>query len=219
MPCFSVGLISLNALICRRRAAVVARHLAAVDEAGQHVVVDRHAVRRDVAALAVKVALAHIERIDLERPGDLVDHALRHHHSLRAAEAAERGVRHRVGLHPPGGDRRRRQVIGIVGVEHRAIVDRGGQVRRIAAARRHLGLEREDDAVRVEADRVVRDEIVALAGEAHVVVAVEADLARLAGHARAERRDRGPLRSLRFLAAERAAHAAHLDRDRARREA
>ena len=52
----------------------------------------------------------------------------------------------------------------------------------------------------------------ALAGQAHVVIAIEPDFARPAGEARAERRDCGPLRGLRLLAAECAAHAPHLDR-------
>ena len=70
----------------------------------------------------------------------------------------------------------------------------------------------------VEADLVVGEEIVPLAGQAHVVVAIEPDLARPPGDARAERRDRGPLRRLRLLAAERAAHAAHFDGDRGVRD-
>ena len=49
----------------------------------------------------------------------------------------------------------------------------------------------------------------ALAGDRHVGVAIEAELARLTGGARCQRRDHRPLRRLCFLAAEAAAHASH----------
>ena len=98
-------------------------------------------------------------------------------------------------------------------MEHGAVVDRAGEVRRIAAARGEHHVHRREPAVGVEADIVVGAEIVPLAGEAHVVVAVEAEFARPPGDARGERRDRRPLRRLALLAAERAAHAAHLDGD------
>ena len=62
-------------------------------------------------------------------------------------------------------------------------------------------------------DAVVDPEVVALAGHDHVVVAVEPELARPAGLAGAERRQRRPLRRLALLAAETAAHPAHLDGD------
>ena len=195
-------------------APIVARAFAAVDQRRQDIVLDRHAVGRDVAAFAIKVRLAHVERIEPERPRDLVDRALGDHHALRSAEAAEGRVGDRVGLHALGRDGRGRQVVGVVGVEHRAVVDRARDVGRIAAARRHDGFERADAALRVEPDLVVGEEIVPLAGQAHVVVAIEPDLARPPGDARGERRNGGPLRGLRLLAAERAAHAAHLDGDR-----
>ena len=51
----------------------------------------------------------------------------------------------------------------------------------------------------------------ALAGHDEIVVAVEPDLAGLAGDARAQRRDGRPLAGLTLLAAEAAAHAARLD--------
>ena len=53
----------------------------------------------------------------------------------------------------------------------------------------------------------------ALAGQHEVVVAVEADLARTAGHAGGERGDRRPGAGLALLAAEAAAHAPRLDGD------
>ena len=53
----------------------------------------------------------------------------------------------------------------------------------------------------------------ALAGQREVVVAIEADLARLSRKPRGERRDRRPSAGLTLLAAEAAAHAAGLHGD------
>ena len=64
----------------------------------------------------------------------------------------------------------------------------------------------------VEADLVVGDEVVALAGDHHVVVAVGADLGRPAGLLGDQRGDAGEQVALGLLAAEAAAHAPALDR-------
>ena len=70
-----------------------------------HVVDDRLVVVRDVALVdAVEIELAHVEGILAEVARDLVDDALDAHHALRPAEAAERGIRHRVGLAAEGKD-------------------------------------------------------------------------------------------------------------------
>ena len=105
------------------------------------------------------------------------------------------------------------QRVGVVGVEHRAVGDGAGQIGRIAAARRLVEADAADAAVAVEADVVVDAEIVALAGHLHVVVAVEPELCGPAGLRRGERRDGRDQRRLALLAAEAAAHAAHLHRD------
>ena len=76
----------------------------------------------------------------------------------------------------------------------------------------------EDAAVVVEADVVRVRERVALAGGAHVVVAVEPQLDGAAGPARDQRRDAREQRHLRFLAAEAAAHAPALHDDVVRGE-
>src|SRR5438270_523161 len=106
----------------------------------------------DVAALGIEIALAHIERVEPERPGDFVDGALGHHHSLRAAESAERRVRDRIGLHALGRDLGGGKKVGVVGVEHGAIVDRSRYIGRIAAPRGHRGLKCRDAALGVKAD-------------------------------------------------------------------
>ena len=103
------------------------------------------------------------------------------------------------------------QPIAVAGVEHRAVDDAGRQIGRAAAARVEHDVVAGDDAAVVVADAPVGAEIVALAGQHEVVVAVEPDLARPAGDARGERGDRGPGAGLALLAAEAAAHAPRLD--------
>ena len=70
-------------------------------------------------------------------------------------------------------DERVVQLIRIVGVEHGAVGDAGGEIRGIAAARRVIEANADDPAVVVETHVVVDAELVALAGDDHVVVAVE----------------------------------------------
>ena len=104
-------------------------------------------------------------------------------------------------------------------MEHRAVDDAERKVRRAAAARVEHDVVGADAARVVVADAPVGAKIVTLAGELEIVVAVEADLARRAGHARAERRDRRPGAGLALLAAEAAAHAPRLHGDEGVRQA
>src|SRR5882724_10101055 len=108
---------------------------------------------------------------------------------------------------------KRRQEVGIVGVEHRAVHDAAAEVGGTSTARGKLKIDAIDDAAGVEADRPVDPKIMPLAGHHHVVVAVETQLAWPARRVCGESGDRGPLRSLGFLAAEAAANAAYLASD------
>ena len=154
-----------------------------------------------------------------ERARHLVDHQLDGKHALRTAEAAERRVGHGVGLAAEAVQRDVRQPVRVVAVEDRAIVDRAGEIGGKAAARGEREIEAEDAPVVIEADVVDIGERVALAGGAHVVVAIEAQLGRAARLARDDRRDARVERHLRFLAAEAAAHSPALDDDVVRRDA
>ena len=205
-----------------RRAAglVVGRGLELVDDAADDVVGDGLVVGRDVAVgVAVEVGAADLERVLAEGVGDLLHDPLGGDQALRAAEAAEGGVGNRVGLHRLGDEPYRRVVIGVVGVEERAVGDRAGEVGGEAAARGEGAVDREDAAVVVEADLVVVEEVVALAGRDHVVVAVGAELHRPVPLLGGDRGDRGEEVRLGLLAAEAAAHAPDDDRHRVRRHA
>ena len=184
------------------------------------VVLDRLVVGGHIAVCcAIEIALADIERILAERERHLVDHPLRADHALRSAEAAERGVGHGVGVERRRLCQHRRIEIGVVAMEQCAIGDRPRQVGREAAARRVDIVDAKDGAVVVEADFIVDQEVVALAGRRHVVVAVRPDLDRAAEPLGGDRGQRCKLVALRLLAAEAAAHPPDLDRDRMRRHA
>src|SRR5207247_3181907 len=102
-----------------------------------YVVDDRLVVVRDVAIRdAVEIQLAHIQRVLAEMARDLVDDALDAHHALRPAEAAERGIGYGVGFAAEAQDADIFEVVAVVAVEHRAVVDRTRQVRRVATASR-----------------------------------------------------------------------------------
>src|SRR5262249_46814781 len=127
--------------------------------------------------------------------------------------AAEGGIRHRVGLASVRFDSNVFEEIGVIAVEDSTVGYCRRQVEAIPATKLLDELDAEDAAAVVEADVVVDLELVALAGDAHVVVTIEPDLARPAGFPRRQRRDDGKQVRLRLLAAERTAHATDIHRD------
>ena len=154
----------------------------------------------------VEVALANEQWVEPEDDRGRVHHPLGKEHPLWPAEAAERGVRHRVGTHATRMDPRRRVVVGVVGVEHGSIVHAKREIRRAAAAGAEFHVDPREHAFAVEAGAPVHAEVVALAGHRHVVVAVEANLRRAASEVRGEGGEARPLRGLRLLAPERSPH-------------
>ena len=100
-----------------------------------------------------------------------------------------------------------RKVVAVVDMQHRAVVDRAGVVGAVAAARGQHHVQAQDAPAVIEAAVVVDAEVVALAGDDHVVVAIGAQLDRAL---QLERGQRGALREdagVALLAAERPAHA------------
>ncbi len=103
------------------------------------------------------------------------------------------------------------QEIAVVGVEHGAVIDRKRQVGRTTTPRRQIQLQRTDPSCLIEGHIIVGFEIVALAGQHHVVVAIGAELGRPIGLSSDKRTGGGKQRGLGFLAAESAAHAPNFD--------
>jgi hypothetical protein len=97
-------------------------------------------------------------------------------------------------------------------MEHGAVADGVGEIRRIAAARQEIGFHTENAALGIEACPVVDAEVMPLAGHDHVLVAVQAAFGGAASDMCCKCREAGPLRRLAFLAAEGAAHAAAFGR-------
>jgi hypothetical protein len=81
-----------------------------------------------LASAVVEVALAHHFRRQPEPARDAVDDLLDDNHALRSTKATERGVRSHVGLCHPPAEMHRRDVVGVVEVEERAVVDRRREV-------------------------------------------------------------------------------------------
>jgi len=94
-----VGVVAVKVTHRRPPRLVVGTLFQLGDDLLNDVVLDRHVVGGNVAlTLAVEVGLAHLQGIDPQMQRDGVDHMLHSDHALRSAEAAERRVRHRVGL-------------------------------------------------------------------------------------------------------------------------
>jgi hypothetical protein len=104
-------------------------------------------------------------------------------------------------------DIHRVQIVGIVGVEDGPVVHRPGQVGGEAAAGGQQQAQAEDLPAIIKPGLVLDVEIMALAGDAHVVIPVQAQLDGLAAAHGQHRGDAGDLRRLALLAAKAAAHA------------
>ena len=98
-------------------------------------------------------------------------------------------------------------------MEHCAINDALTEIGRIAAAGEKRDISREYTPLIIKACLPIDAEIMALAGEHHVVVAIKPELAGFAGETRAKCGNRRPLRGLALLAAKAAAHAPDLAGD------
>ena len=179
MPLRSTGLVAVERGDRLAARAVVAACLELGDQFVDDVVLDDLAVGRGIAiVIVVKIELAHLQRILAERARDIIDDVFDRERALRAAETAKRGIRLGIGLDAVGVDGDVAEVIGIVEMAHRARDHRPGQVGRKTGLRGHVDFGRVDQTVVVVTDLVVEFETVALAGDHHVVVAVEPQLDR-----------------------------------------
>ena len=119
----------------------------------------------------VEVVAAHRIARQPERARDGIDDRLDRQHPLRPAIAAEGGVGDGVGAAGEAAQADVGQPVAVVGVAQGARDHGRRVVGDVAAVRREGEIERQDAAVRVEADVVADQEGVALAGGEHVVVA------------------------------------------------
>ena len=144
---------------------------------------------------------------DAQRLGGLDDGRLHHEHRLRPAEAAEGGEGRQVGAAGDAGGADVGDAVAVGGVEQGALEDRRRQVGGGAGVLVEGHLVGQDRAVGVQADPEVRGVGVALAGQAHVLVAVQHQLDRAAQVRGRQGGQHRPGRGLVLLAAEGAAQA------------
>ena len=164
---------------------------------------------------AVVIATAQLGGVHAETLRGTRHRVLDDEHPLRPAEPAKRRVRGGVGAHGPALEAQVGDVVGVGGVEQRAVEDRRGEVDAPAAVGVGEDLERADAAVGGEASPVARPERVTLACHLHVELAAEPDLDRTVERASSQRGEGGEVGRLRLLAPEGAAHAWDQDDDAA----
>ncbi|VDC25549.1 hypothetical protein PARPLA_02019 [Rhodobacteraceae bacterium THAF1] len=159
----------------------------------------------------VEIRPAHRERVQPKPVCDLVHHAFDPDHTLRPTEAAKRCGRRGIGAQPVRVDARGGQVVGIVCVQHRAVGDGDRQVLAPAAAGELFEGDALHPASVIESHIVSDAEVVAFAGDDHVVVAVVTHFCGATGLRGDQCAGDGQGVALAFLATEPAAHAPHLD--------
>ena len=93
----------------------------------QHIVFDNHVIGRRIAIIsAVIIGHAHIQRIAPDSHCDFINDAFNRDHPLWPTKTAKGRVGHKVGFAAIGPDFNITQIIGIVGMEHRTVGNRGG---------------------------------------------------------------------------------------------
>ena len=205
---------------CGAAALIATAQRQPVDDQRDNIVFHGLVIGRHVAAaVAVEIASPHLERIEAEREGNLLDDALGPQHALRSAKAAKRGVGHGVGLQRQRAKPHGWIKIAIVGVKQRTVGDWPRKIGGKSATRGVGHVDSMNNAMRVKSGFVIDDEVVPLAGDQHVIVTVGPQFRSAAQTPGGQRRNRRELVGLGFLSAKAAAHAPHLDRHRVRRHA
>ena len=161
----------------------------------------------------VEVGFAHVQWVQPQFTRDMIHHPFNPQHPLRAAKSAVCGGGLGVGFQTVGFNPDIRQVIGIVGMQHRAVSHRKGQILRPAATGELQKLQPQYAAGVIHTCAVGNAEIMALAGDDHIIIAVIAHFAGLAGQTRGNRTGAGQSIALTFLAAKAPAHATGFDAD------
>ncbi|MNU71000.1 hypothetical protein D3C71_604210 [compost metagenome] len=166
------------------------------------------------SALSIKVQLADFERILADRIGDLLDDPFPAEQALRPTEAAKGCVGDGMGLQRLRGEAHMRVEIATVCMKEGAVGDRTGEIGGITATRGIGRVDRMDTAFLVEGDVVIDAEIVPLAGDRHIFIAVRAEFYRPVQFLRRDGGESRKLVALGFLAAEAATHAPGFDLNR-----
>ena len=196
--------------------AIVAARFQLSHEFVDDVVFDGHPVVCGVArgvnrTVAIKIQLAHVERVFAQLAGDAVDDVFHHNCALRTAEPAERCVGLGIGFGGHCVNINIAQVVGAVHMAQRARGNGTGQVRRKTGAHHHVDPRRKNQPIVVESDIVFVMKAMAFAGDHHVVVAIQPQLYGPVELARRDRCHAGEQGRLGFLAAKSTPHPANLN--------
>jgi hypothetical protein len=143
----------------------------------------------------------------------MVNHPLDPDDALRAAKAAIGGGAAGVGFQPVGFDADVGDPVAIVGVQHGTVGDGEGQILAPSAAHEVREVDGDQLAGGVRPGLVADFDVMALAGDDHVVVAVITHLAGFAGGVGCQGTGDGEGIALGFLAAKTTAHPPHFDPD------
>ncbi len=193
---------------------VVGAALQFTDEPVNDVVLDDHSIGRHVSwRISIEVDPPDLQGIKFEVSCDVVHYTFDCEHALRAAKAAERGVRSMICLAAMRDDLHIRHVVAVIAVKHRANVDRVRQIGGTSAVGRQYELQADEPTCVVKAHLIGDLKRVPFAGDQHVDIAIEAQLDGQAGLPGAERCNAGDQRGLGLLAAKPTAHSPASDHD------
>ena len=124
----------------------------------------------------VDVKQAHIQRIFTNVIGNFFDDGFDAKHTLRATKATESGGALRVGFAAVADQLEVGDVVAVVDVQTRTIVNGTRVINAVAATRHERDVGTQDTAFVVVTHFVIDAEVVTLARDHHVVVAVDAQL-------------------------------------------
>ena len=133
--------------------------------------VDLLAVMGHLAAIAVEVALTYGQWIFANLAGNIIHGRFDNHHPLGATEAPECGIRGGMGFCSMTDYLGVPQRVGVVGVEHSAINDSVGKIRRVAAVTDHRNLTTLNNALSINGESIAVMERVAFTRGAHIFTA------------------------------------------------
>ena len=205
---------------CNRGAALVIFRIISqlLDNILKNTILDRLPVRCHTmtvgGVMRIKIAAAHLKRVELHFMRDRIDHPFNSQHALWPAKPAKGGIRLRMGLAAMRNHTHVRHIIGIVSMAHGTCGDRFGQVPRHAAAQRLFELGTANSPVRIKADMIINPHIMPFAGQHEIIIAVIDCLGRPACRLHRQRRQDGGQIALAFLAAKAATHATCFNRHR-----
>ena len=165
-------------------------------------------IRRQISRWLVEIRLANLKGINPQLGGNMLYHPFNADNPLRPTKTTVSGVGLGIGAQTVRKDGRIGQVVGVIGVQHGPVGHGVGKVQRPAALEEMLEDHRMQLAIRPKSRLVFDAQIMALAGDQHIIIAVIAHFGRAAELLRHHSTAYRQRVALRFLTAKATAHAA-----------